>query len=65
MCIRDSLPLVIRHSDAAREYAYDSRAGRLLAEAAAQDWPVVDMARDWGMVFRGERDDDRPLTADR
>jgi phosphoglycolate phosphatase-like HAD superfamily hydrolase len=45
------LPLVIRHTDAAREYAYDRRAGRLLAEAAAQGWPVVDMALDWREIF--------------
>ena len=45
------LPLVVRHTDAAREYAYDRRAGRLLAEAAARGWPVVDMARDWGTVL--------------
>lgn len=45
------LPLVIRHTDAAREYAYDRRAGRLLAEAAAQGWPVVDMALDWAEIF--------------
>ncbi len=45
------LPLVVRHTDAAREYAYDRRAGRLLAEAAARGWPVVDMARDWETVF--------------
>ena len=45
------LPLVIRHTDAAREYAYDRRAGRLLAEAEAQGWPVVDMAVDWTEIF--------------
>jgi hypothetical protein len=45
------LPLVVRHNDAAREYAYDRRAGRLLADAAAREWPVVDMASDWHMIF--------------
>ena len=50
------LPLVIRHTDAAREYAYDRRAGRLLAEAAARGWPVVDMALDWTQIF--------PVTSD-
>jgi hypothetical protein len=45
------LPLVIRHTDAAREYAYDRRSGRLLAAAAAQGWPVVDMALDWKEIF--------------
>ncbi len=61
------LPLVIRHTDAAREYAYDHRAGRLLAEAAARDWPVVDMARDWETVFgaAGKGEDDGRRTTDR
>jgi len=61
------LPLVIRHTDAAREYAYDRRAGRLLAEAAARGWPVVDMARDWGVVFGagGKGEDDGRRTTDR
>ncbi len=48
------LPLVLRHTDAAREYAYDRRAGKLLAEAAARGWPVVDMAADWETVFGEE-----------
>ncbi len=48
------LPLVIRHTDAAREYAYDRRAGKLLAAAAAEGWPIVDMARDWEKVFNDE-----------
>ncbi|MCW5864949.1 MAG: haloacid dehalogenase-like hydrolase [Anaerolineae bacterium] len=61
------LPLVIRHTDAAREYAYDRRAGRLLAEAAARGWPVVDMARDWEVVFgaTGKGEDDGRRTTDR
>ena len=61
------LPLVIRHTDAAREYAYDRRAGRLLAEAAARGWPVVDMARDWEGVFgaTGKGEDDGRRTTDR
>lgn len=49
------LPLVIRHNDAQREYDYDRRAGKLLAEAQARGWPVVDMALDWATVF-GEPD---------
>ena len=45
------LPLAIHHTDAAREVAYDGRARKLLAEAAANNWPVVDMAQDWEEVF--------------
>jgi phosphoglycolate phosphatase-like HAD superfamily hydrolase len=51
-----SLQVLIRHTDAAREYAYDrdSHIGRLdraLDEASDQGWTVVDMARDWSVVF--------------
>jgi hypothetical protein len=49
--------VIIRHTDAAREWAYDrdSRVGRLsraLDEAPARGWIVVDMARDWSRVLR-------------
>ncbi len=51
------LGVIIRHTDAAREWAYDrdSRVGRLsraLDEAPARGWIVVDMARDWSRVLR-------------
>ena len=50
------LGVIIHHTDAVREYAYDrdSHVGRLvrgLDDAAAQGWTVVDMAADWGRVF--------------
>ena len=49
--------LVVRHTDAEREWAYDraSSIGRLdkgLEEAKARGWTVVDMKRDWARVFR-------------
>jgi hypothetical protein len=52
-----TLQLVIRHTDAEREYAYDhdpvlgSGTGQILTAAAAGgDWTVVDMATDWSTV---------------
>lgn len=50
------LAVIIRHTDAEREWAYDreSHVGRLdkaLEEAAEQGWVVVDMTQDWGRVF--------------
>jgi phosphoglycolate phosphatase-like HAD superfamily hydrolase len=54
---------IVHHTDAEREYAYDrtSKVGKLdkaLDEAAAKGWSVVDMKRDWKMVFpRGANDD--------
>ena len=48
--------LLVHHTDAEREYAYDrqSPVGRLdkaLDMAKAQDWTVVDMKTDWKTVF--------------
>ena len=48
--------LIVHHTDAEREWAYDreSSIGRLdaaLDEAAARGWTVVDMARDWRAVY--------------
>ena len=54
-----SLCLYVHHTDADREWAYDreSHIGRLdkgLDEAAARGWTVVDMARDWKVVYPPE-----------
>lgn len=48
--------MYIHHTDAVREWAYDisSNFGRLdkgLKEAAEKGWTVVDMKRDWNIVF--------------
>lgn len=48
--------LLVHHTDAEREWAYDreSKIGRLdaaLDEAEAKGWTVVDMKRDWKVVF--------------
>lgn len=53
---RRSFGLIIHHTDAKREYAYDrkSHIGKLdkaLAEAPKRGWTVVDMKRDWKRVF--------------
>ena len=54
------LCLYIHHTDAEREWAYDreSRIGRLdkgLDEAQANGWTVVDMKRDWKIIFPFEK----------
>jgi len=51
-----SLMLLVHHTDAEREYAYDrqSKIGTLdkaLDEANAKGWIVVDMKRDWKTIF--------------
>lgn len=48
--------LLVRHTDAEREWAYDrkSTVGRLdaaLDEAGRRGWTVVDMKRDWRVVY--------------
>jgi hypothetical protein len=50
------LGLVVHHTDAEREYAYDrsSKVGHLdkaLDAAMADRWTVVDMKRDWKTIF--------------
>lgn len=54
------LCLYVRHTDAAREWAYDrdSRIGQLdkgLDAAHANGWTVADMKRDWKRVFAFEQ----------
>src|SRR4030095_13023287 len=53
--------LIVRHTDARREWAYDrqSSIGRLdhaLDEAQAKRWTVVDMARDWRVIYPRRRE---------
>jgi phosphoserine phosphatase len=50
------LGLIVHHTDAEREYAYDrdSSVGRLdkaLTDAPAKGWVVVDMKNDWKEIF--------------
>jgi hypothetical protein len=54
-----TLELVVHHTDAEREYAYDrdpilgSGTDQIFAAAAAADhkWTVIDMAADWSVVY--------------
>lgn len=53
------LILLVHHTDAEREYAYDAHSpfGKLstaLDEAKARGWVVVDMKRDWNTIFPPE-----------
>jgi phosphoglycolate phosphatase-like HAD superfamily hydrolase len=55
-----SLGLILHHTDAVREWAYDreSHIGRLnrgLDEAGAKGWIIVDMASDWSRIFTGAK----------
>ena len=51
---------IVHHTDAEREYAYDrqSHFGRLdvaLDAAAANNWTVIDMKKDWKVIFPFEK----------
>jgi hypothetical protein len=53
---RPRLGLIVHHTDAEREYAYDrdSFVGRLdkaLDQAADRGWVLIDMKRDWRKIF--------------
>ena len=54
---RPSLGLIIHHTDAEREYAYDTKpksSGKLVearTDAPQRGWIVVDMEKDWAEVF--------------
>ncbi len=54
------LGLIVHHTDAEREWAYDAYAatGKLdngLDQAQANDWAIVDMKHDWKIVFSFEQ----------
>jgi hypothetical protein len=54
---RPSFGLIVHHTDAEREYAYDAETRstgklvRALQQAPERGWQVVDMQRDWLRVF--------------
>jgi hypothetical protein len=54
---RASFGLIVHHTDAEREYAYDANptsSGKLveaLEDAPKRGWIVVDMKRDWNRIF--------------
>jgi hypothetical protein len=55
------LMMLVRHTDAEREYAYDRRShvGKLdqaLDEANRRGWSVVDMKRDWKVIYPDQTD---------
>ena len=56
---RPSFGLIVHHTDAKREYAYDAvtkSSGKLVEarkEAPKRGWTVVDMERDWNIVYSG------------
>jgi heat shock protein HslJ len=66
---RPSFGLIVHHTDAEREYAYDANpksSGRLttaLAAAREHNWTVVDMKADWKRVWSEEPSADSATTS--
>ncbi len=53
--------LIVHHTDAAREWAYDRKAGlgrldKALDEAQAKGWTVISMKDDWNSIFPFENE---------
>ncbi len=58
------LGLLVHHTDSVREWAYDrnSRIGKLdkgFNEAMQRGWVVVDMKKDWNVIFPFEQKKNR------
>ncbi len=49
------LGLLVHHTDAEREYAYDKGAEKALAAAKDYGWIVVDMKNDWKVIYPPEK----------
>lgn len=47
-----SFQLLVNHTDAKREYAYQEKDSASLTAAKANKWNVIDMKTDWKKVFR-------------
>lgn len=69
---RESIGLIVHHTDGEREYAYDARpksSGKLveaLADAPKRGWIIVDMKTDWKRVFAFDTAKKRdPASSDR
>jgi len=43
--------LMVHHTDAVREYAYDTGAMAVLAAARKDGWTIVDMKKDWKVIY--------------
>src|SRR5262249_23272739 len=50
---RPALRLLVLHDDDEREFAYTAGAEKALEAAAAHEWTVVSVKKDWATVFAG------------
>jgi hypothetical protein len=49
------LALLVHHTDAKREFAYDKGAENALKEADAKNWIIVNMKDDWKVIYPSEK----------
>ena len=49
------LAMLVHHTDGKREYAYDKGTEKALEEAKARNWTVIDMAKDWKVIYPPEK----------
>ena len=52
-----SLSLTLYHDDAAREYAYDKGAEKILKAARNNDWVIVSMKKDFARIFKEDQEE--------
>jgi len=50
------LALLVHHTDAEREYSYDTGAENALSAAQRNGWTVVDMKNDWNVIYPPRKD---------
>ena len=50
------MAILIHHTDAEREFAYDSHTDKVMPLAKKEGWTVVDIGRDWKQVFPNKND---------
>jgi hypothetical protein len=43
--------VLVRHTDAEREYAYDKQTDKFMPLAKKEGWTIIDMKNDWKVVF--------------
>jgi hypothetical protein len=46
-----SISVLVHHTDAEREYAYDKHTDKVMPLAKKEGWTVVDMKQDWRTIF--------------
>ena len=46
-----SMSILVHHTDAEREYAYDKHTDKVMPLAKKEGWTIIDMKNDWNVMF--------------